>query len=180
MAISLVDIPEKKKWSPKTWRIEYDRIVGYSAGGLDNSTIADKLGFTKEYVSVILNLPEAKILYARIRANVQGKLVEDIPTRLAKIAEKAVERLEFMINDEELFTKNPFSIIDRGMDVIKGLGHLRGGGNGAQVIGDTNVIHNSTTTIISAGQKSDLMEGLEKIAEVHRLHSGPVKDENGK
>src|SRR5678815_940735 len=76
-----VDINERGrigKWKPKKWRVEYDRVVAMSVTGLSNTEIAAKVGFTKEYVSMILNLDEGKALYNKL----QEKILEDWATQI--------------------------------------------------------------------------------------------------
>jgi hypothetical protein len=123
--------PKLTKWEPKKWRPEYERMVYYSVAGLSNKQIGQQLGYTKEHVSNVLNLEKAEELRVLLLSKMRERAVIDIPSRLTQIAEKTVERIQSVIESDELFEKSPFAVIDRGMDVLKGLGHLRGGGNGA-------------------------------------------------
>lgn len=156
-----------KKWRPKKWRPEYDRVVAYSAMGKSNIWIAQQLSFTKEHVSTILNQPQAIELIGRLQAKLQDNMMVSIPQALSEIADKAVLRLKEVMFDDKLFSKNPFAVVDRGMDVLKGLQHLKGGGNGAPQQGN---VYNINTAILAPHQRSDILEGLEKVQEVNRLH----------
>lgn len=160
----------KNRWNPKVWRPEYDRIVAYSVLGRSNVWIGRQLGFTKEYVSVILHLPQAQELYMKLRNATRERMEQSIPEMLQYVAKRTGDRLKQMIDDEDLFKASPFAVIDRGMDVLKGLQHLKGGGNGApgQFI-ENNI---GQITVLNS-QKSDIMEGLTKIAEIAR------NDDNG-
>lgn len=170
-----------KKWIPKKWRPEYERVVAMSAAGMSNKQIATNVGFTPVHVSNILNLPQATELMERIVAKMREKSLVDIPNTLQRIAEKTAVRLESVLNNDELFEKSPFAVIDRGMDVLKGLNHLKGGGNGAPVGNVTNI---QNAMIVSADQADALSEGLRKRNEVKRLHSPTeeivVEDANGR
>lgn len=166
------------KWQPRKWRVEYDRIVGMSVLGLANTEIAEKVGFCKEYISVILNLPEAKILYNRLQQKLLEQQEAFIPNTLNYVAKKTAERLKQVIDNDDLFQKNPFAVIDRGMDVLKGLRHLTGGGNGSIGTGEPGAVTNIGTVVINQGQKSDIMTGLEKLQEIKQIHS-PAKNGNG-
>jgi hypothetical protein len=163
MAISVVDVPkEKKKWEPKQWRPEYDIIIAYRVRGVSNEDIAKKMGFTKEFVSLIANLPKGKERYEQlcnlIKQKMEGSIVED----LEYIAKKTAQRLREVVDDDEMFKKSPFAIIDRGMDAIKGLGYLKtSGGNSGTQIG---------TLVITKDQKSDLLEGLDKLQQIKEIH----------
>lgn len=160
-----------KKWEPKKWRPEYDRIVAYSAMGKPNTWIAETLDFTPEHVSTILNTPEAVALMMKIQAKLRENIEVNIPDVLSELAGKAVSRLREVLMDDDLFEKSPFAVVDRGLDILKGLNHLKGGGNGANPVGGGNTT-NIGTVILAPGQKSDIMEGLERIAEVKRIHGG--------
>lgn len=123
--------PSLKKWVAKKWRPEYERAVAYSALGKSNIEIAQLLNYTTVHVSNILNLPAAIELKEKILVRMRERILEDVPSILQKVAQKTAERLLTIVEDEELFTKSPFAVIDRGLEAVKGLGHLRGGGNGS-------------------------------------------------
>lgn len=123
--------PKLTKWVPRKWQPEYERMVAYSAMGWSNIKIAQELKYTTVHVSNVLNLPQAKELRDKILARMRERTLEDVPNILQRIALKTAERLETVVNDDEMFLKTPFAIIDRGLDILKGTGHLKGGGNGA-------------------------------------------------
>lgn len=123
--------PALKKWVAKKWKPEYERMVAYSAMGWSNIKIAGECGRTTVHVSNVLNLPQAKELKQKIMERMREKTLEDVPTLLKKIAHKTAERLNSIIQDDDKFEKSPFAVIDRGLDVLKGTGYLKGGGNGA-------------------------------------------------
>lgn len=159
-----------KSWKPKKWRPEYERIVALSCLGWSNKMIAENLDYTKEHVSTILNLEEAETIRMMVLEKMREKTVASIPERLEKIANKTVERLEAAMNDDDLFEKSPFALIDRGMDVLKGLNHLRGGGNGSNSGLTVNVGAGGQAMVISTGQADALAEALNKANEVKQLH----------
>lgn len=123
--------PKLTKWVAKKWQPEYERMVAYSAMGWSNKKIAETLRYTPEHVSNVLNLPQAKELKDKILARMRERTLEDVPSILKKIAQKTAERLQTIVDDDELFAKSPFAVIDRGLEVMKGVGHLKGGGNGS-------------------------------------------------
>lgn len=136
MAAPAIDIrprkqPSLKRWEAKKWRPEYERAVAYSALGKSNIEIAKLLNYTPVHVSNVLNLPLAKELKDKIMARMRERTMEDVPSILQKVAQKTAERLLKVVEDDDLFTKSPFAVIDRGLDVMKGIGHMKGGGNGA-------------------------------------------------
>lgn len=167
-----------KKWKPKRWRPEYDRIVAYSVMGKANTWIAENLGFTPEHVSTILNQTQAIELAAKLQAKLREKIEVNIPDVLSKVAEKTAERLFTLVNDEHLWEKNPFAVVDRGLDVLKGLNHLKGGGNGSLNGGGTTI--NVGTAILAPTQQDSILQGLKMVAEVKKLHSGNSEDASSK
>lgn len=171
-----VAVPEPRKgklnkWRPKKWRPEYDRIVAYSALGKSNKWIAEHLEYAAEHVSVILNLPEAKQIMDKLQTKMRERIEVNIPEVLAESTKQAALRVKAVLFDDALFEKSPFAVIGVATDVLKGMNHLRGGGNGAPTP-TAGQITNIGTVVISQGQRSDILDGLEKIAEVKKLHSG--------
>lgn len=127
--------------------------------------------YTKEHISTVLNQPEAKALMERLQGKLRENIEVNIPDVLGEIAKQAASRLKEVMFDDELFQKSPFQVLDRGLDVLKGLNHLRGGGNGSlQPAGGSTT--NIGTVVITQAQRSDLLEGLERVKEVHQLHGG--------
>lgn len=164
---------KKEKWVPKKWRPEYDRIVAYSVMGKANTWIAATLGFTPEHVSSILNTPRGLDLAQKLQEKLAANIENTVPDELAQIGKQAIKRLKDLMEDDNLYQKSPFAVVDRGMDVLKGLRHLVPGGNGAalQPGNQTNI----GTVIISPQQHSDLLEGLQQIKEIKQIHA-PVVD----
>lgn len=161
--------PRLTRWKPKMWRPEYERMVAYSTLGWSNTRIAKELGYTKEHVSNVLNTPQAEALKEQLLKRLHEVAVTSIPDNLEYIARRTTERLKKVLDDDELFDKSPFAVIDRGMDVLKGLSHLKGGGNGA---GSINV---NSAIILPISAAENLASGLNKANEVRQLHA--PKDE---
>lgn len=164
--------PTLKRWEAKHWRPEYERAVAYSALGKSNIEIAKILNYTVVHVSNILNLPLAKELKDKIIARMRERTLEDIPTILQKVAHKTAERLLKVVEDDDLFTKSPFAVIDRGLDVMKGIGHMKGGGNGAPV---TNNQQNNFFNGIPPQLLDQLSLGMSAADEAHEINA-PASD----
>jgi hypothetical protein len=169
--------PEKKgrlgKWSPKKWKADYDRVVAYHVMGKENKVIAEMLGFTPEHVSTILHTPQAVELKLKLEAKLREKIETNIPETLDYIARKTAERLKQVVDSDELFEKSPFAVIDRGMEVMKGLNHLKGGGNGS------NPINVERAIIVSGESAAGLVAGFDKANEARRLNAGKPASING-
>lgn len=157
--------PRLGKWQPKKWRPEYEKIVGLSCLGWSNKKIAAEVGFTKEYVSVILNLDAADELREMILAKMREKNISTITENMDYVANKTLQLMRKAVDSEELFEKSPFALINMGLEAVKGLGHLRKGEAGGV---------NVEKAIILTGSITDtLTEGLQKANEVMKLNAGP-------
>jgi hypothetical protein len=168
-AIDMTPVEEKKgprltKWVAKKWKPEYEKMVAYSVLGWSNKKIALELGYTKEHVSNVLNLPQAEELKDKLAAKMREKTLS-IPETLQYVAEKTADRLRKLVDNDEVFEKHPFAVIDRGMDVLKGLSHLKGGGNGGNT---TNV--NGPVFMVPANNAQNLFDGMAKADEALRLN----------
>ena len=153
-----------KKWQPKEFRPEYERVVGYSFLGLSNEDIASKTGFGKQHVSNILNLPEAKALMMILSERQREKMEKTIPEALEEINKKAIERVHALVHNDELFEKSPFAVVDRSLAVLKGTGHIQDGVRGGNT--QNNFFQ------LPSEQAATLLEGLTKAQEAKRLHKG--------
>lgn len=156
--------PKLNSWKPKNWKAIYDRVVAFHVMGKKNTEIAQTLSMTPEHVSTILNLPRALELKAKMESALRARIEENIPEALEYIAKKTTTRLKQVLDDDELFAKAPLAIIDRGLDVLKGLNHLKGGGNGAPGINVQNAV------IIPQNQAAGLIEGFTKADEARRIN----------
>lgn len=157
------------KWRPKKWRAEYDRIVALSVCGRSNKQIAEEVNFTPEHVSTVLNLPQAEELRLALQVRLRDKILEDVPTVLTRTAQKVAKRLEEMVDDNELFEKSPFAVIDRGLDLLKGLRHLQPSSGSSP--GMPGVTINGPAVIMPAMAAEGIRDGLRKADEALRLNA---------
>lgn len=156
---------KKEKWQPKKWRPEYDRIVAYSVMGKANTWIAQTLGFTPEHVSSILNTPHGLDLAAKLQEKLAANIESTVPDELAQIGKQAIKRLKSLMDNDEIFEKSPFAVVDRGMDVLKGLRHLVPGGNGAAIQAGGNITQIGQV-VLSPQQHTDILDGLRQVKEI--------------
>lgn len=159
------------RWKPKKWRPEYDRMVFMSVAGFSNKQIGERLGYTKEHVSNVLNLAQAEQLREEIQKRMREEAYQDLPKRLNEIAAKTVERMHMLVHNDDIFERSPFQVIDRGMDILKGLGHLKHG-NTDHEAGGTVVNHG--TIVVSDKLMERFVAGLEKSEEARQLN--PAED----
>lgn len=175
--------PRLTRWRPRRWQPEYERMVIMSVGGMSNAEIGNALGYSKQHVSNVLNLEQAEVLRQELIGRMREVAMNDIPARLHEITVKTVDRLHRMVHNDDLFEKSPFAVIDRGLEVVKGLGHLKHG-NSDQVPGSlVHVGGNAIITLPDAlGQR--IAEGLEQTMRARELNppgsQQPKKLEDGK
>lgn len=108
-------------YNPVTWKPLYDAIILHLVmfGG-KKKDIASRFGVTPQTVSNIINCEQGKIQIRAAQERVRETMIRSIPQRMGDIAEKAVSRMEEFINDDTLYEKSPFAVIDRGMRFMQG------------------------------------------------------------
>lgn len=159
----------KPKWVPKRWEIWHEQVVALSCIGKSNTEIASHFGYTPQHISNILNTPEASLVRRRLLDNLRERIDTSIPAKLDMIALKAVERLDSLINNDEIYERSPFAVVDRGLQVIKGLQHLKD---------KTDGVVKERTIIMPPEIALRLAAGLEKAREARRLNDGEVVEVN--
>lgn len=150
-----------RNWQPKTWQPVYEQMVALSAIGLSNVSIAERFGYTKEHVSNVLSTQQAKTILAMIVLNLRKNVERSIPMQLEEIAHKAVERIQSVMNDDDLFEKSPFAVIDRGIAVLKGTSHLKSENSSGLNIDKAVVLNKESAEAI--------VRSLEQSREAQRL-----------
>lgn len=167
--------PRLTRWQPKEWRPEYATIVGFSALGKSHSWISENVEphYTTVHISNIVNLPQAKELRGKILAKIEERATEHVSETLERIGKKALRRVEQALNSDDIFEKSPFHVVDRSIEILKGLRVLKTGGSSdgslppIAVSGNAMFLQNVTGT-----QMNQLVEGLNKANEAREIHAG--------
>jgi hypothetical protein len=168
-----------KKFEPKTWKPLYDQFVYFHVLGKSNIWIAEKFGKTPQTVCNILNSTQGQVHKKIIAYNLQQQQVENVVARMEGVSTKFMRRIEQVADDDELFEKAPFAVVDRGLAIIKSLGHLKGGsptdgGNngGSTTINNTQINDNRrTVNIISEKAAQDLRDAIRFSDAANAMHS---------
>jgi hypothetical protein len=159
--------PKLTRWIPKEWKPVYEEIIQLDAAGIDQEVIAAKYNFTKAHVSNICRTPHAKI----IRAGITKRLIEagaEAPqTRIKRIAEKAMSRVEKIITDDDIFANAPFAVADRSARFLKTIGVF--GREESSVIVN-NYTQNNTTNQVNEKMVVVLNNGLDKLKKIDGIH----------
>jgi len=164
--------PKLTKWVPNEWKPVYEEIVQLDAAGVDQEVIAARYNFTRAHIVNICGTPHAKI----IRAGITKRLVEagaEAPqTRMMRIAEKAMKRVETIITDDDIFANAPFAVADRSARFLKTIGVFgREEKNGVTI---NHYTQNNTTNQLSEKMTVHLNDGLDKLEKINSIH-GEVK-----
>ena len=150
------------RWEPKVWEVNYEEIVIASTIGLSNEELAKKFNFTPQHISNILQTPQAALTRRRILDELQKRALDSIPQRMTAIADKAVQRLHNLLHDDERYAQSPFAVVDRGLQVLKGVGVLR----------EEKNMQVDKAIILTGEQSTDLLEGLVKANRAKDLNKG--------
>lgn len=161
-AVSGGNGPRFTRWLPKKWHPTYTEIVLLHCAGWSNKDLAARYGYTEVHISSIVCTPQAALLRRKVIESLQDKVMQSMPEKLEQVAAKTVDRLHQVINDDDIFERSPFSVIDRGMKVLSGLGYLK----------DSPAVNINKAVILTEQHSKDLIEGLRKAEEAKRLNPG--------
>lgn len=181
--------PDKKvvKWSPKKWRPVYEVMVGLHVMGFSNKDIAERTGYTPQQVCNIVNSKQAaviiKIITERIRQgtfDVVEKTTKPMQERITDLQEKALERVEDVIGNDEIFEKAPFHMIDRSIKLLQATRIIGDENKNSNVNVNVNVNGGASTTpdgtpMPQLEELKRIRKGLEKLADIEAIHGEPIR-----
>jgi len=159
----------RPRWNPKEWHPIYEEVVLLDCMGYKRSEIALRMGFTEMHVTNILKTEQAGIVRKLVIARINGKAMRTIEQRLETVTEKAMQRVEDIMNDDKLAEKNPLGIFDRAITLLKGTRKIQPEDTGT---------HINRALIVSEHQFDRLIKGTALADEAKRLNSAqPVEAE---
>lgn len=150
------------KWQPTQWKPEYEMIVSMHVRGKTNIEIAKLTNYSEMQISNILTCEHAKV----VKDEIIKSLRQDSKDIMEKIGKKAIERIEKLMDNDELFENSPFGVVDRAMSFLKGVNKLAGDGP------VTNNNTQNNTLVIGDEIAERLVAGLEKANEAAKLNAG--------
>ncbi len=153
-------------WEPVEWRPHYEQIVLEICAGTSQVEIARKYGLTKVHVCNINRTRQAAEIKARVLAEIQSGSKLTIEARLKAASEKSIERIEAMLDNDELFADKPLAVSDRAFRMLEGMNKLKASG-GTNIQNNTNNIVNVPLESIERFSKA-----LESANQVRALHAG--------
>lgn len=152
------------KWIPKEWTPVYEQIVSLDCMGVSQKEIAEKFKLTTVMVSKVCRTPQAKIIRRKVLELLSEKNKVFQEERFARTQVRAMERISEVMEDDALFTADPFAVVDRAFKLLektKVLGGSDGRGD-INIAGDVNML--TQTAIV------EIKDGLAKAREAKELH----------
>lgn len=150
------------KWRPKKWEALYEQMVILSTLGKSNVEIGAHFGYTPQHVSNVLNSPEAALTRRRILEVLRETAHQGIDQSMKDLEEQSITRLKQVMYNDELFEKSPFAVVDRGLQVLKGVGRFK------TAEGGTNI---GRAVFIDVETAKVLREGIARADEAKRLNA---------
>lgn len=167
-----------KKWNPKDWKPEYEAMVALCAMGKSNKEVALLYSITESWLSSILNSEKGKLARELLVRNTRDAVVGDVTARLRDMQEKALSRMEKVLNDDKLAERSALAIFDRSAYFLKNMGVIKDSHAppvATATAGNTVINQTNNTLVVSGKNADDLREGLKKADEVKLLHSSLVE-----
>ena len=154
------------KWVPKEWTPVYEQIVSLDCMGVPQKKIAEQFNLTNVMVSKICSTPQAKIIRRAVLESLSEKNKVFQEERFARTQVRAMERISEVMEDDALFTSDPFAVVDRAFKLLEKTKVIGGG----DVKGDINIAGDVKINQLSQTAIVELKEGLEKARESKELH----------
>ena len=153
------------KWVPKKWKPAYGTIVLLHVQALSNKEIGDKLGYSEQQISNILNCSEARKMKEKIATKLEEELLEQTNADLKSISRRAIHNIKQVIYSDDLLEKAPMAMFDRSAMFLKAVGTIK----------DPDAEKKSQQTNILIGNDviANLIDGLTKANRVAERHALP-------
>lgn len=113
--------PGFKHYHPKRWEPWMDALVMAKIAGaadITNEELGKRFGISSQHVSNILCAPQADEVKERARKALLSNS-DRVVDRIAKIQEKALERVSAVLDNETLATNSPVTIGNFALQVMK-------------------------------------------------------------
>ena len=174
-----------KKFEPKTWKPIYDTFVYHHCLGRSNKWIAEEYGYTPQQICNILTSTQGKILKGLLSENLRNARERRLDERMEDVGDKFMKRIEAVADDDALFEKAPFAVIDRGLAVIRSIREKSSGSSlvkvsdgqgGSTIINNVQNNDNRRVTVIGEKAVAELRDAIRFSDEVNAMH-GLISDQ---
>src|SRR5437773_2028363 len=158
------------RWRPRKWEAMYEQIVILSTLGKSNVDLAAHFGYTPQHICNILASPEASLTRRRVLEVLRDSAHQGIDESMRDLEEQSIARLKTLMYDDELYNKSPFAVVDRGLQILKGVGRFKTGDEKLNV---------GKAVFIDSESAKILREGITKADEAKRLNDGGTETGTG-
>lgn len=93
-------------------------LVLLSASGVSHSDLAERFKISKQHVSNICCTDEAEELRTKVRQGIEKKATESLPERLTRLQEKALKRVEDVLDNDDLHKRAPLMAVQAAFKVL--------------------------------------------------------------
>jgi len=154
------------KWVPKEWKPVYEQIVSLDCMGVPQKRIADQFNYTTVMISKICCTPQAKIIRRKVLEALAEKNKEFQEERFNRTKVQAMERISAVLEDDELFTTDPFAVVDRAFKLLEKTGVI----SSKEKVGSVNVGGDLHVNSLTQTAIIEIKDGLAKAREAKELH----------
>ena len=155
------------KWVPNEWTPVYEQIVHLDCMGVSQKKIAEQFKLTNVMVSKICCTPQTKIIRREVLELLAERNQEFQEERFDRVKVQAMERISSVLEDDELFTADPFAVVDRAFKLLEKTGTIGDKKGDINIAGDVTVnrVNNLTQNALV-----EIKDGLAKAREAKELH----------
>jgi hypothetical protein len=158
-------------WNPKKWKPLYDSILALAVTGLKNTVIAETLKIDKQTVYLVLSSPAGSAKLAELQRLKQNAVKDTIEKRMAALHDKALQRVETFINNNEIAENAPVKMFDRSLQVLRGLGAMKQEAPSDPASVQPLAVTNNTINVVADRELlGQLNVGVAKALEAAKLH----------
>jgi len=156
----------KPHWNPKRWHPVYEEVVLMDLMGYKNIEIARLKGFTVQHISNILQTEQASRLRELAIARQRALGTQTFEMRLERATERAMNRIESVLENDEYAEKNPGGIFDRSLKLLQSTKKV-GKTDGTDVVNNVMVVPAS-----SIAQMKEALAESDAVRARHQLMPG--------
>ncbi len=149
----------RPKWNPKQWHPVYEEVVLLDCLGFSRKDIALEKGFTETHITNITSTSQARIIREVFQRKMAAKYEATVETRLERLSQKAMDNIEAVITSDALMEKNPLSIFDRSITLLKATKHIK----------DEPAVQNTQNILTITDEQMDRLAKGTKLADQAKL-----------
>lgn len=157
----------------ENWKPKHDRVLQLHLAGYQITTIADITGYSREWVSDLINDPRAQQRIEKMRERLYDQLEEDLAIKMKFLGPKAVENIrETLEGDHDPGSKAKKHQDKMSFELLDRIGHGKSSSDDERKGGGG---------VVLSGEDSErLVEAIEKSNKAREEHEVTMEqDEDG-